>query len=135
MPVVREKIRDRAAGAGEARIRFSSTILPKWARRSRSLDALLPVLYLRGVSTGDFQEALSALLAATNMRQLGFDTRTIADMLGQETEGMAAHYAREADLEPKLRAVVRKIETAAFLRWMRETSLLSTRCFSFAFER
>ncbi len=31
-------------------------------RRSRSLDALLPILYLRGVSTGDFQEALSALL-------------------------------------------------------------------------
>jgi transposase-like protein len=36
--------------------------LPRWARRSRSLDALLPVLYLRGISTGDFQEALSALL-------------------------------------------------------------------------
>ena len=35
--------------------------LPKWARR-RSLDALLPVLYLRGVSTGDFQEVLTALL-------------------------------------------------------------------------
>ena len=44
------------------RLCFSSAILPKWARRSRSLDALLPVLYLRGVSTGDFQEALSALL-------------------------------------------------------------------------
>src|ERR1700751_3098786 len=32
------------------------------ARRTKSLDALLPVLYLRGVSTGDFQEALSAIL-------------------------------------------------------------------------
>ena len=37
-------------------------ILPLWARRTRSLDALLPVLYLRGISTGDFQEALAALL-------------------------------------------------------------------------
>ena len=37
-------------------------ILPLWARRTRSLDALLPVLYLRGISTGDFQEALTALL-------------------------------------------------------------------------
>ena len=37
-------------------------ILPKWARRTKSLDALLPVLYLRGISTGDFQEALAALL-------------------------------------------------------------------------
>jgi transposase-like protein len=36
--------------------------LPKWARRTKSLDALLPVLYLRGISTGDFQEALAALL-------------------------------------------------------------------------
>jgi transposase-like protein len=60
--VARVKIRDRAvAGAGE-RIRFTSAILPLWARRTRSLDALLPVLYLRGISTGDFQEALAALL-------------------------------------------------------------------------
>ena len=56
------KIRDRGAALDGDRIRFSSAILPKWARRSKSLDALLPVLYLRGVSTGDFQEALAALL-------------------------------------------------------------------------
>src|SRR5450759_4980950 len=37
-------------------------VLPLWARRTKSLDALLPVLYLRGISTGDFQEALAALL-------------------------------------------------------------------------
>ncbi|MFD1981809.1 transposase [Mesorhizobium newzealandense] len=36
--------------------------MSKWARRTRSLDALLPVLHLRGVSTGDFQDALAALL-------------------------------------------------------------------------
>jgi transposase-like protein len=66
VPVRRAKIRDRGANgdAGESRIGFTSTILPKWARRSPSLDALLPVLYLRGVSTGDFQEALSALLGS-----------------------------------------------------------------------
>ena len=61
--VQRRKVRDRAADAPpESQIRFTSHILPRWARRSRSLDALLPVLYLRGVSTGDFQEALTALL-------------------------------------------------------------------------
>ena len=60
--VRRIKLRDRGAGADGARIRFTSAILPKWARRTRSLDALLPILYLRGISTGDFQEALSALL-------------------------------------------------------------------------
>jgi transposase-like protein len=56
------KIRDRGAAIDGDRIRFSSAILPKWARRTKSLDALLPVLYLRGISTGDFQEALAALL-------------------------------------------------------------------------
>src|SRR5450756_2650149 len=56
------KIRDRGAAIDGERIRFSSAILPKWARRTKSLDALLPVLYLRGISTGDFQEALAALL-------------------------------------------------------------------------
>jgi transposase-like protein len=60
--VARVKIRDRGAASAGERIRFSSTILPLWARRTRSLDALLPVLYLRGISTGDFQEALAALL-------------------------------------------------------------------------
>ena len=63
IPVRRPKVRDRATDApAEEKIRFTSSILPKWARRSRSLDALLPILYLRGVSTGDFQEALTALL-------------------------------------------------------------------------
>jgi len=59
--VEKPKARDRGAAASD-RIRFTSAILPKWARRTKSLDALLPVLYLRGVSAGDFQEALAALL-------------------------------------------------------------------------
>ena len=63
IPVQRQKVRDRAAGVpAEKRIRFTSNILPCWARRSKSLDALLPVLYPRRISTGDFQEALTALL-------------------------------------------------------------------------
>lgn len=64
LDVRRPKVRDRAAGPADEKVRFSSAILPKWARRSRSLDALLPVLYLRGISTGDFREALSAILGA-----------------------------------------------------------------------
>ena len=60
--VRRAKVRDRGEVGTEEKIRFSSSILPKWARRTKSLDALLPVLYLRGVSAGDFQEALAALL-------------------------------------------------------------------------
>ncbi len=54
----RPKVRDRGGeDSAKNKIRFSSAILPRWARRSKSLDALLPVLYLRGISTGDFQEA------------------------------------------------------------------------------
>jgi putative transposase len=60
--VQRVKIRDRAPAEGGERVRFTSQILPRWARRTKSLEALLPVLYLRGISTGDFQEALAALL-------------------------------------------------------------------------
>jgi putative transposase len=60
--VRRVKLRDRGASEGAECIRFTSAILPRWARRTRSLDALLPILYLRGVSMGDFQEALGALL-------------------------------------------------------------------------
>jgi transposase-like protein len=59
--VEKPKARDRGAGDDE-RIRYASSILPKWARRTKSLDVLLPALYLRGVSTGDFQDVLTALL-------------------------------------------------------------------------
>src|SRR6201996_4298243 len=62
--VRRVKLRDRDAGNEGGRIRFTSAILPRWARRTRSLDALLPILYLRGISMGDFQTALAALLGA-----------------------------------------------------------------------
>jgi transposase-like protein len=60
--VQRVKVRDRDRTGNGERVRFTSAILPRWCRRSRSIDALLPILYLRGVSTGDFQDALAALL-------------------------------------------------------------------------
>jgi putative transposase len=60
--VQRVRLRDRGAEDANERIRFTSAILPRWSRRTRSLDALLPILYLRGVSMGDFHEALAALL-------------------------------------------------------------------------
>ena len=60
--VSRVKVRDRGTDVDGEKISFASAILPRWARRSKSLDALLPALYLRGVSTGDFKEALAALL-------------------------------------------------------------------------
>ena len=55
------RIRDRV-GTGEERIAFSSAMLPPYARRSKSLEVLIPILYLKGISTGGFEEALAALL-------------------------------------------------------------------------
>ena len=63
--VQQPRVRDRATDStedGSARIHFSPSILPKHARRTKSLDAVLPILYLKGISSGSFQDALSALL-------------------------------------------------------------------------
>lgn len=61
--VQQPRVRDRVAKAADPdRIRFTSALLPPYARRTKSLDVLLPILYLRGISTGDFAETLAALL-------------------------------------------------------------------------
>ena len=81
--------RDLVTGVGPVRIRqgrvrdqrrklkFTSRILPPYLRRVPSIDALIPVLYLKGISTGDFTEALEAILgpnaaglSATNIVRL-----------------------------------------------------------------
>ena len=46
----------------EEAVRFHSCLVPPYLKRSKSLDELLPLLYLKGISSGDFSEALSALL-------------------------------------------------------------------------
>ena len=56
------RIRDRQPDSPKGRIRFNSAILPPYLRRTKSIETLLPWLYLKGVSTGDFTEALTALL-------------------------------------------------------------------------
>ena len=85
--VRRVKVRDRGAGDAGERIRFTSALLPRWARRTKSLDALLPILYLRGISTGDVQEALGALL--------GKDAPNLSpSVIGRLKEEWAADYAR-----------------------------------------
>ena len=63
VPVKQPRVRDRGATVDDpGRIRFSPTILPPYMRRSKSIETLLPILYLKGISTGDFSEALAALL-------------------------------------------------------------------------
>jgi putative transposase len=57
MEVRQPRVRDRREGQ-----RFTSVILPPYLRRTPSLDALIPTLYLKGISTNDFPEALAAIL-------------------------------------------------------------------------
>jgi len=72
VPIQQPRVRDRTG-----QLRFTSQILPPFLRRLPSIDALIPVLYLKGVSTGDFSEALAAILgpkapglSATNIVRL-----------------------------------------------------------------
>ncbi len=57
VPVQAPRVRDRGGA-----IRFTSSILPPYLRRTKTLEELLPWMYLKGISTGDFGEALAALL-------------------------------------------------------------------------
>ena len=72
----RPRVRDRAADK-DARIRFTSAVLPAYLRRTKNVEELLPWLYLKGISTGQFEETLTVLLgpdapglSATTIRRL-----------------------------------------------------------------
>ena len=83
------RVRDREPREGE-RIRFSSSILPPYVRRTKSLEVLIPILYLKGISTGDFEEALGALL--------GKDAGGLsASTIGRLKEAWADEHARWLD--------------------------------------
>ncbi len=60
VPVKQPRVRDRRDAS--EREEFRSSILPPYLRKTKSLEDLLPWLYLKGISTGDFSEALQALL-------------------------------------------------------------------------
>jgi putative transposase len=62
LSVEQPRARDRREVAAKEKIRFTSSILPPYLRRSKSLDELIPWLYLRGISSGDFTGALEALV-------------------------------------------------------------------------
>ena len=69
------RVRDKREGE-----KFSSGILPPYLRRTPQLESALPILYLRGLSTGDFKPALAALLGEEAVA--GFSATTIGRLLG-----------------------------------------------------
>lgn len=62
VPVQVPRVRDRGANEDGSKIRFRSSLVPPYLRKAKSVEELLPWLYLKGISTGDFSEALAALL-------------------------------------------------------------------------
>ena len=59
--VQQPRVNDRRLDQNGHRIRFSGKILPPYLRRAKSIDELIPWLYLKGIGTGDFTGALQAL--------------------------------------------------------------------------
>jgi len=66
VPVVAPRINDRRVDpeTGE-RARFASAILPPWCRKTPKINEVLPLLYLHGLSSGDFVPALGQFLGST----------------------------------------------------------------------
>ncbi len=62
VPVNVPRARDREADHERGPIRFKSSLIPPYLRKTRSMEELIPWLYLKGISTGDFSEALAALV-------------------------------------------------------------------------
>jgi transposase-like protein len=85
------RVRDRA-GTDETRIRFHSNLLPPYLRKSKSIEALLPWLYLKGVSTGDFADALAVLLGPN---AAGLSQPTISRLKGIWKEELAQWQRRD----------------------------------------
>ena len=62
--VTRPRVNDKRVDGEGNRMRFTSSILPPYLRRTKAIDELVPWLYLKGISTGDFPDALQALLGS-----------------------------------------------------------------------
>ena len=87
-PRVNDKRVDRTPGE---RKRFRSVILPPWCRKSPKISEVLPLLYLHGLSTGDFVPALEQFLGSA----AGLSSATISRLTTQWTED---HKAFQRDL-------------------------------------
>jgi putative transposase len=92
IPVRVPKVRDRS-GSG---IKFNSAIVPPYVRKAQRVEAALPWLYLRGISTGDMQEALSVLLGE---EAKGLSPAVVSRLKAEWAEDYAAWNRRDLSAE------------------------------------
>jgi transposase-like protein len=90
VPIKAPRVNDKRIDADTGqRCRFSSAILPAWVRKSPQMSAVLPLLYLHGLSSGDFGPALEqflgtgAGLSATSITRLTAQWQDEAKAFGQ----------------------------------------------------
>ena len=93
LEVQQPRVRDNSSNP-EQRVQFSSAILPPYLRRSKSIDELLPGLYLKGISTSDFSEALRPLLGE---EAKGLSPNTIVRLKEQWSQEYEAWSRRDLD--------------------------------------
>ena len=87
IPVRTPRVNDERSDEEGERQKFSSRILPAYARRSPKVGEVIPILYLRGLSTGDFRPALEGLLGED---AAGLSASTVSRMCKEWEE----HHAR-----------------------------------------
>lgn len=86
------KVRDRSSGG----IKFNSSLVPPYVRKAKRVEAALPWLYLRGISTGDMQDALSVLLGD---EAKGLSPGVVSRLKAQWTEDYLAWNRRDLSKE------------------------------------
>lgn len=94
IPVKVPRSRDRLSSDKEGTIRFTSQLLPPYLRRSKSIEAAIPYLYLKGISSGDFSEVMPVLLGKD---AVGFSSDTVLRLRQQWKEELGQWNRRRLD--------------------------------------
>jgi putative transposase len=94
LPVKVPRSRDRESSKGEDTIRFTSQLLPPYVRRSKSIEAAIPYLYLKGISSGDFTKVMPVLFGKD---AVGFSADTVLRLRQQWKEDLKQWDKRRLD--------------------------------------